>query len=141
MAHDQKTLTLEAGTWGPEADRLIALAHQYATPSQIRHQVEQGGARLFYVMDEGHIVGAFVLRIDSTPEGAEGVIVSAAGHVDGVDLIATCLPAIERLFVDVQTIRFHTASPALARRMAAMGYGAGEIVCRKKINELLAATT
>lgn len=111
---------------------MIAQAHQHATLAEIRHQVECLGARLFYVKAQGQAVGAFVLRMDTTPEGAEGVIVSAAGSVPGVDLIAACLPSIEARFQNVRAIRFHTASPALARRMAALGYEATEIVCRKK---------
>lgn len=142
MAHDPQTLTLEAGAWGPQADRLIATAHQHATTAEIRHQVECQGARLFYVKAGEAIVGAFVLRVDHTPEGSEGVIVSGAGSVPGLDLIGLCMPAIESLFRGVRAIRFHTARPALARRMAMQGYEAAEIVCRKEMkNELLAATT
>lgn len=142
MAHDPQALTLEAGAWGPQADRLIATAHQHATTAEIRHQVECQGAKLFYVKAAEAIVGAFVLRVDHTPEGSEGVIVSAAATVPGVDMIGLCLPAIESLFRGVRAIRFHTARPSLARRMTQHGYQASEIVCRKEINdELLAATT
>lgn len=141
MAHDQKALTLERGTWNADADRLIALAHQHATIAEIRHQVDHLGANLFFIKWAGHIVGAFVLRVDRTQDGDEGVIVSAAASVPGLDMIALCLPSIEARFENVKAIRFHTANPALARRMAAQGYEASEIVCRKKVNAVQQTTT
>lgn len=141
MANDPQTLTIEPGPWGTEADRLIGLSVQHATPADIRFQVEHQGARLFYVKAQGQIVAAFVLRVDELPAGPEGVIVAAAGKVQGIDLMATCMPTIESLFVNCKTIRFHTAVAAVARRMAAFGYHAREIVCMKEIkqNEPVAA--
>lgn len=143
MAHDtqHKSLTIEPGTWSAEADHLIGLTVQHATPADIRHQVEHGGARLFYIKHEGAICGAFVLRVDQTPTGAEGVIVAAAAHVPGVDMIGACMPAIESLFNGVKSIRYHTAIAALARKLTRMGYVPREIICFKEVqkNELLAA--
>lgn len=133
MAPDT-TLTLEPGAWGPDADRLIPLAHQAASLAEIRGQVEDGGARIFYVKAQAMTVGAVVLRVDHTADGSEGVIVSAAGSVQGIDLIETCMPAIEGLFSGVRAIRFHTARPELARRMTFWGYQAAEIVCRKDLH-------
>lgn len=85
-------------------------------------------------------LGAFVLRVDHGPMGSEGVIVAAAGHLPGHDLIEICLPTIEKLFTDCTAIRYHTARPALARRLVSHGYGPAEIVCRKELkNEPLKA--
>lgn len=131
MAHEPQALTLEPGEWSADADRLIGQALQHASPADIRHQVENLGARLFYVWQDGEIVAAFVLRVD----GREGVIVAAAGDMPGVDLVATCMPAIESLFVGCSSIRYHTARPALARKLSRMGYVAREIVCMKEIHE------
>ncbi len=143
MANDpqQKSLTIEPGEWNAEADHLIGLTVQHATPADIRHQVQHGGARLFFIRHEGVTCGAFVLRVDETPSGAEGVIVAAAAHLRGVDMIGSCMPAIESLFIGCKSIRYHTAIPALARKLARMGYTPREIVCFKEVekNELLAA--
>lgn len=141
MAHDPQTLTIEPGPWGTEADRLIGLAAHHGTLSDIRAQVESGAARLFYARNEGGIVLAFVLRVDHTATGAEGVIVAAGGDAPGIDLTASCLPAIESLFLDCERIRYHTQNPALARKLARLGYAAREIVCFKEVqkNEHLAA--
>jgi hypothetical protein len=143
MAHEQnEKLTIAAGEWGPDADRLIAQALTHATVADIRHQVEHQGARLFFVEHSGKRAGAFVLRVDQTPSGAEGVIVAGAGHIDGVDMMGTCMPHIETLFKNCVAIRYHTARAALARRLLALGYEPVEIVCKKRMetkNELLAA--
>lgn len=133
MAHDSQALRLAPGDWDGRADHWIGQALQHASTEDIRHQVEHQGARLFYALAGSQCVGAFVLRIDQGPELEEGVIVAAAGHLPGADMIATCLPAIESLFADCARIRYHTARPALARRLASLGYQAREIVCMKEI--------
>lgn len=141
MATDPQTLSIEPGAWGTAADRLIGLAAHHGTLPDIRAQVQSGAARLFYVMQGEAIAAAFVLRVDQTAQGAEGVIVAAGGDAPGVDLSQSCMPAIESLFVDCVRIRYHTASPALARKLSRMGYMPREIVCFKEVtkNELLAA--
>lgn len=133
MATDAQKVRLEPGAWDARADHWIGQALQSATPADIRHQVEHQGARLFYGMAAGDCIGAFVLRVDHLAHEAEGVIVAAAGHLPGCDLIASCLPAIESMFADCARIRYHTARPALARRLAALGYPAREIVCMKEL--------
>lgn len=143
MAHDpQKRLTIAPGAWGLDAERLIGQALTHATPGDIRHQIDHHGARLFYVESDGERVGAFVLRVDDTPTGAEGVIVAGAGQLGGVDLMASCMPAIESMFVNCKRVRFHTARAAVARKLHAIGYEPCEIVCMKTLeptNEILAA--
>lgn len=135
MANDQKAaLSIEPGQWGPEAERLLPLALQHATVNEIRAQVENGAA-LFYVKQAGQTVAAFVLRVDHTADGSEGVIVAAAGHLKGGDLMASCMPAIQSLFIGCRSIRFHTARPAVARKMAMLGYVPAEIVCTKKLEK------
>lgn len=137
----QESLTIEPATWCAETEQFIAQALQHATPAEIRHQVEHCGARLFHIKHGAAIVGAFVLRVDEKPEGAEGVIVAAAAKLDGFDMVGTCMPAIESLFIGCKSIRYHTAIPALVRKLSRLGYVAREIVCFKEIekNELLAA--
>ena len=134
MAHDTQTLTIKAAAWGRDAERLIPLAHTAAGLAEVRDQVQSGAASLFLIEVEGQTVGAFVLRVDHTAAGSEGVIVSGVGRLHGVDLVEACIPQIERMFVGVSAIRYHTAQPALARKLAAWGYQAAEIVCRKELH-------
>ena len=131
MATDPQTLSIEPGKWGPEADHWLTGAAG-ADLLDIKSQLEHGAA-LFYVKHEGATVGAFVLRVDMLASGAEGVIVAASAKLAGVDMIETCMPAIESKFVGCKSIRYHTRHPALARKLARRGFVAREIVCSKAV--------
>jgi hypothetical protein len=39
------------------------------------------------------------------------------------------------MFIDCKTIRYHTATPALARKLSRMGYVPREIVCFKELQK------
>jgi hypothetical protein len=128
-----QALTIEPGEWNEDAKRLIPRAHRAESVDDVRQQVETGRARIFYVKAGGQVVGAFVLRVDQLCNGAEGVIVSGVADMPGVDLVEACMPAIEALFINVQTIRYHTMRAALARKLGRMGYAPAEIICRKQV--------
>lgn len=134
MAHDKKALTIVSSPWTDAANGLIAQAVRPLSLINVRQQVQDGQAHLFQVMDGEKIVGAFILRIDKTATGCEGVIVAGAGQCDGVDMLKTCMPAIEKIFIGCERIRYHTEKPALARKLSSMGYSGGEIVCIKEVN-------
>lgn len=133
MAVHEKELTISPAEWGADADRWIGQAAPFGSLPEIAAQVQDGPAKLFVATCNGAIVGAFVLRVDHTVTGSEGVIVAAAGHVDGLDLVDTCLPAVESLFRGCRRIRYHTGRPALARKLTRSGYQAREIVCTKEV--------
>lgn len=126
-------LTIEPAPWCERAATFLESANQGASQADVRAQVDSGAARLFLLCEHGTPCGAFVLRIDQTGTGPQGVIVAAAGHRPGLDLIAAVLPTIEGMFLDVTSIRFHTRNPALARRLAAQGYAPTEIVSVKHL--------
>lgn len=134
MAHDPQELTLQPAQWGEAAELLLPGALAGASLANVRDQVESGRASLFHVLSADQVVAAFVLRVDQIEgRGPEGVIVAAAGGADGVDLVASCVPHIERLFRGVSRYRFHTARPGLLRKMARQGYVAREIVSYKEL--------
>jgi hypothetical protein len=124
-------LTIEAGTWTDEAAHWLAQAKGAATMADLIAQAKQGG--LFYVRHQGQTVGAFLLRIDQTASGPEGVIVAAAAKLAGVDMIESCMPTIEGKFSGCKFLRYHTGSPALARKMARRGFVPAEIVSIKTL--------
>ena len=130
MAHDPQELTIEPGPWSDAAAHWLDQAKGAATLADLQEQAETGAA-LFYVKHQGATVGAFLLRVDQTASGADGVIVAAAAELRGVDMIASCLPAIEEKFIGCTAVRFHTGNPALARKLARSGYVGAEIVCIK----------
>lgn len=133
MATDTaQTLTIEPGPWTDEAAQWLDQAKGAATLVDL-HQQATAGASLFYVRHNGDTVGAFLLRIDQTASGPEGVIVAAAAKLDGVDMIESCMPAIESKFVGCRLVRYHTGRPAIARKMARRGYVPCEIVSIKTL--------
>lgn len=134
MAADTQALTLEPGAWGPDAEAWLSRTGNAGDLGDYRAQLDGGAARLFYVRHEGNTVGAFLLRVDTTSTGNEGVIVAAAAELAGVDMIATCLPAIEGLFVNCARVRYHTSLPALARKLTRSGFRPFEIVCIKELS-------
>lgn len=133
MAHDSQALTLQPAQWGADAERLLPAALAGASLANVRDQVQSGRASLFHILQGDQVACAFVLRVDEREGVPEGVIVAAAGGVDGVDLVASCIPAIERLFIGVKRYRFHTARPGLLRKMARLGYVPREITAYKEL--------
>jgi hypothetical protein len=128
-----KLLTITPGNWCDEAAWWVAQAVRATYLPAIRAQVEAGLAKLFFVLADGKTVGCFIVRIDSFSTHHEGVIMVASGHLPGVDLMASCLPSIEKLFSGVAAIRYHTERPAVAVKMARHGYVTDEIICRKLV--------
>lgn len=125
-------VTIKPAPWSAESAMWLTLALQHATVADLRAQVEAGAA-LFAVESSGRMVGAFVLRLDQTAQGAEGVIVAAGGNLPGFDFTADLLPHVEDLFSGVVAIRIHTARPGMARKLAAAGYLPREVVFSKVI--------
>lgn len=130
--HPAQTLTIEPGPWTDEAALWLEQARGAATLADLKAQAENG-AGLFYVRHEGVTVGAFLLRVDQTASGPEGVIVAAAAALKGVDMVESCMPTIERKFLGCKFLRYHTGRPALARKLARRGFVPAEIVSIKTL--------
>ncbi len=133
MANEPQALTFNRAQWCAVSASWLSQAAGADTVADIEAQVVGGGAQLFHIKQGPDTVGAFVLRVEDTSKGPQGVIVAAAAKVQGVDMIASCLPAIEQMFVGCTSIRYHTTRAALARRLAGMGYRAAEIVSFKEL--------
>lgn len=132
------TLTIHPAEWCADSERLLGLAMVHATTGDLKFQVESGKALLFQVIREQAgtmpaLVGYYVLRVDETADGCEGVLVAAAGDGAGVDLTEAILPVIEKQFIGCRIIRIHTARPGLAKKLHAAGYNMGEMVLRKRL--------
>lgn len=119
--------------WSEEAGRVLADAVPFAGAGDLERQVKEEGAELFEVIAEGGRVGFYMLRVDRSAQGCEGVLVAGAGALHGVDLTAVLIPHIEQQFRGCHAMRVHTARPGLAKKLARQGYGSGEIVLRKKL--------
>jgi hypothetical protein len=90
------------------------------------------GLPLFVARCDGVPVLAYLLRVDETQHGSEGVIVAAAGNLPGVDLTGRVLPFIEGQ-LDCDWLRIHTARAGLGRKLQKQGYAVRETVYAKKI--------
>lgn len=101
----------------------------------MRDQVRRG-ANVVEVWAGGEMVGAFILRLDSTVDGVDGVIVAAGGNLPGADLTALLLPYIERMFIGVRRVRIHTMRPGMARKLEGAGYKLAELVFVKDIQDV-----
>lgn len=132
--HAEIKIEIKQGAWADAAEYWVGQAVENHHLAGIRYQVNQHIAQLFYLYQAGKECGCFVLRIDANGEVKEGVIVAGAGNLQGIDLMATCMPAIEKKFIGCSAIRYHTGRPAVAKKMARFGYIADEIVCRKEIS-------
>lgn len=130
MDSHSKELTVAAVAWCDEAAAVLSAA--VSCPVVELQQQAEAGAVLFRVTKGGDLVGYYLLRVDRTSEGAEGVILAGAGK-DGLDLLIRIMPHIERQFVGCYGVRVHTERPGMARQLAKMGYRSGEIVMRKKL--------
>lgn len=127
-------LALTSCDWTDEiADHLVkAISH--ATREDLHMQIERG-AVCYAIRQDGALIGAYMLRIDQTASGAQGVIIAASGHLDGLDLLDTVYPAIEGQLeaAGCTSVRVHTARPGIGRMMMRRGFGAFEIVLTKVI--------
>jgi hypothetical protein len=130
MGAPEKILTIARADWGAALGEILAPCFtRSAALAEIARQVEGGVAYAFTADDGGGIVGAFVLRVD----GREGVILAAAGGLDGVALIPALLEHIESRFIGCDCVRFHTARPGMAQVMGRLGYEGQEVVMRKDL--------
>ena len=131
MANDTQ-ISISPAEWSAELAFWLGQALATATLQDLQKQIE-AGAKAFAIYAGGQMVGAFLLRVDATSKGPQGVIVAAASSVPGVDMTVSVVPVIESLFTGVQSVRFHTAKPAVARKMRGLGYRQEEIICVKDL--------
>jgi hypothetical protein len=127
----EEVLTIRPAAWGEDA--AVALAPALSFPGDLEavaDQVMAGAASLFEVVAGDVVVCRYVLRVD----GSEGVMVAASGRWKGGDMTAAVMPFIEKQFSGVNAIRIHTSRAGAVRKLAALGYGAAEMVLRKVVN-------
>jgi len=129
----EKQVTIKPAEWSPDAAEMLQAAIPFGVPEDLRRQIENEGARLFEVIAEGQRVAFYMLRVDRDSRGNVGVIVAGAGSMAGFDLVVNIVPQIERQFINCHSVQFHTARPGLVKKMTRQGYGAVEMVLRKKI--------
>jgi len=97
-------------------------------------EVLAGGATLYRVTaQDGELVGFVVLRIELYQGGAEGVIVAGAGKLAGAKLYRQVVPALERMFTGVTSIRVESCRKAGTRALLELGYLPTHAVMRRVV--------
>lgn len=128
-------LHIEKTDWSTQAGAFLAPAMRHepgVTVATLERLVTEKNADLFVVLSAGEMVGAYVLRVEEREQLNEGVIVAAGGNLPGCRLVRSVLPAIEAQQLNgCQTIRIHTARPAMVREMRRAGYVVREVVLAK----------
>lgn len=122
-------LTISRESWSQDAADMLRPAVEHDPLCVVD---DLSGLPLFIARHHGVPVLAYLLRVDETPRGAEGVIVAAAGSLPGVDLTGRVLPFIESQ-LDCDWLRIHTARAGLGRKLQKQGYAMREMVYAKKI--------
>lgn len=105
----------------------------HVSPAFYRAELDDDAMVATGVFADGELIGAAIHRFEDGDQGTEMVVVMAAGHLPGVDLVETILPALEGLARDVGcvSVRFHTLRKGLMQKAARLGYVPGELVMRK----------
>jgi hypothetical protein len=137
MEAREKILLIEPSPWCEEAARYLAATLAGVpcfTVADYLLEIDAGAARLYRVTCEGELVGFFVLRVERYAGGAEGVILAAAGGLRGARLFDQVLPALERMFSGVSSIRVDTGRPGAIRQLLRAGYHATHVVMRKPVS-------
>lgn len=100
-------------------------------PVEIYRDDMEAGAVLFRASQEGATLAYWLLRVEETAEGKEGVMVAAGGRAD-FDLYAALMPVVERQFISVRSVRAHAVRPGAARKILRQpGWKVAEVVLRK----------
>lgn len=131
MDSHQKVISIQPEGWSDEAAQVLAAAVSHVSVGEIAAQVK-AGAVLFRVMDTGDTVGFYVLRVDHTADGAEGVLVAAGGRAD-FDITGELLRHVAGQFTGCQWLRVHTSRPGMVKKLAGQGFEGLEMVMRKKL--------
>lgn len=134
MAEIAQELTVRPLEWCAAAGNMLKRAMKsdpLAGVEALEIMVNAGEAALFGVFCGLYLRGAYVLRIEKKPNGNEGVIVAAAGRLNGVKLVNSLLGHVENQFLGCAAIRIHTARPGMMRMLKRAGYRAAETILVK----------
>jgi len=133
-------LTIAPAPWSDEAAAMLATTIRGAPCYTVRDlgaEVMRGDATLYRVSaEDGRLVGFVVLRIELYEGGAEGVIVAGAGELAGARLYRQVVPALERLFTGVKSIRVESCRKAGTKALLELGYLPTHAIMRRVVQPL-----
>lgn len=135
---DAKAIELKRVEWSDQVrDHLNMVKHwpDHVTCKWFQDEIEAERILALGVFQDGRHVGTAIYDFENGDQGSELVIKAAGGHLQGGDLVATVLPAFERLAMqaDCVSVGFQTRRQGLVKKTVLMGYEFGEVTMRKKI--------
>lgn len=101
-----------------------------------RREWETQALIVWQVAFDGEAIAHFATRLDADALAQkELVIVAAGGRHPKIQLLATVLPFLEKMAVDLgcKAVRIHTARRGMMRQLAGRDYRETEIVFRKDL--------
>lgn len=127
-------IDVKTSAWSEVAETYLRQAVGQYDIADLKAQ-HQAGAVLFMVTDDDVPCGAYMLRIDKSAAGLEGVIIAAAGKVNGVNLIQNLLPYIhaQLLAWGCHRARIHTDRHGLIKILGDHQWKIGEFVMFKNL--------
>jgi hypothetical protein len=133
----EKILTLSPAAWCDQAAAMLATTIRNSpcyTVRDLEVEIRAGGATLYSVTaDDGELVGYVVLRVETYEGGSEGVIVAGAGKLMGARLYPQILPALERMFYGVRSVRVEACRPGALRLLQKAGYTMTHAIARRLV--------
>ncbi len=137
MEAHEKILTIAPAAWCDEAAAMLARTLRgvpcFTVDDYAREIESNADCHLYRVADGAMTVGYAVLRIERYGAGAEGVILAAAGRLEGVNLYGQLLPTFERMFHGVTSYRVDSCRSAGVLELLAAGYLPTHFVMRKAV--------
>jgi hypothetical protein len=130
-------LTAQPATWSRAA--LEALARCEAPKSDALdglsslEEVCHGGQLYALAGGDGQVLAWYVVKVNDLERGSEAVVVAAAGRAPGLDLTAAIETAVRAQYRHCDALAAITRRPALARKLALLGFGISGFVMRKRI--------
>lgn len=130
---EKKEISINAVAWCDEAAAYMAKIDAAATVEDYAQQWEDG-ANLYHIVESGKTLGYYMTRLDVDAQGVEGVILAGAGNAD-FDLTEVVIPYAESQLAaqGCYSVRVHTARVGLVKKLHKIGFGAVELVLRKRI--------
>jgi hypothetical protein len=107
----------------PKADALDGLS----SIEEICH-----GGQLYALEHGGEVLAWYVVKVNEFDRGREAVVVAAAGRAPDLDLTHAIETAVLAQYASCDAFACITRRPALAKKLALMGYGLSGFVMRKR---------
>ncbi len=133
---DPEKINIGLSQWDQTAAdhiRPVVLPECPAGLEGLKDDVMQGRAAILAVEARGERIGTLLVRIEQGGDGKYFIIECANSHLAGVDLVKTCMPALEAWArkLGCRAVDVPTHRPGLVHKMKKQDYTVVKTVLRK----------